>query len=140
MNLDNQSVPVHNQGDKQPFQTSCFVDPIPVGKGFGNCTFAVPAGKRLVIEYASIDGQAPSGQSMSAGISTVGPSGLNYHVPMTPIGASISPGFDAFIAGQAVKFYADPGTTVTCVATRNSVVGITSGIQFTFSGYLIDVP
>lgn len=132
----------------QPVQasiTSCNSPTI----GCGPATiYTVPAGKRLVIEYASMSACMLQGQSATLTIFTTVNSGFVGHLvnvapaagPGTPNIGCNSPAASSITAvGQQVRLYADPGTTVGVEGLRNSNTG-TVDFSFSISGYLVDVP
>jgi len=100
----------------------------------------VPAGKRLVIEHASVFGQVLTGHSLIQTLIKVtlgGQEALHY----LTISAQGSDGFfDNFVASEQVRFYADPGTQVFGYAFRNASAGDNDYVQFIISGYFVDVP
>jgi hypothetical protein len=115
--------------------------------GFGNlATSAVPAGKRLVIEYISALTSVPSGQKVTViEIITAGaPGGA---ASLTWLGADFKAtfdGLDRFITSQPVRLYADSGAAIGSPAVRAYVSRDgDGGIGYSFvniSGYLVDVP
>jgi hypothetical protein len=124
--------------EKRAFQATVTVT---LNQGFEgqNGFVPVPAGKRLVIEFASARGNVPAGQTMVFMIVT-NLNGENngefHHLPTTQ---QFTSGNTAqFIMGEQVRIYADSGFAM-LRADRNSPDGTASFI-FTISGYLIDVP
>jgi hypothetical protein len=100
--------------------------------------YTVPAGKRLVIEFASMDASLPVGQAAQLAIqTTVGGETVTHHLPLTPPAVSFQ-GQGAAASGQQVRLYADAGTGVTVDGTRNIATG-TAFFNFSISGYLVDV-
>jgi len=132
-------VPVYDVDNRarQPFQAEFTID-LPPGAGGENASFAVPSGKRLVIEYASARGFAPSGQSLW--FSTVthlnGEPGKTHYLIAQPQGSSGA--LDAFVAGQQTRIYADAGSHF--VRADRDVAANTAVVHFTISGYMVDVP
>ncbi len=122
-----------------PFQTNLEIK-LPNGTGGQNGSFQVPAGKRLVIEYASGEAFAPAGQkclfsviTFLAGQST----GTRHYLESTPLGKFGAP--DYFRAGQVVRLYADPGTSVTLRVDRDLATGDALA-RMSISGELVAVP
>ena len=113
--------------------------PLNAGEVFKRFTlFTVPAGKRLVIEYASYwasvgAGDLPFIQIMAA----VGGPTIFYAVPVSKVGAQ--GGGDFFSGAQNLRVYANPGTDVTIQFDRNLSATPATG-RMAFSGYLVDVP
>jgi len=101
---------------------------------------SVPAGKRMVIEYVSVQAFIPSGQKalFSVIVFLQGQiTGTWHYMESTAIGAF--GGQDYFQCGRLVKLYADPGTTVMPRTDRDSPTG-TGQSRMTLSGHLISVP
>jgi len=111
--------------------------------------YTVPAGKRLVIEYASMHVCVLPGQAATLSIATIVDSqSAFHHLNGTPpaagpgtvaIGCNPGVASSEVAVGQQVKIYADGGTGVVATGSRNSTVGSAS-FQFTISGYLVSVP
>lgn len=101
--------------------TSTFVQFVPTvpfgvtasnGAG-GNPTITVPTGKHLIIETLSVQGDVtPSGSRVEGFVN-----------------------FDTYAATQAVRLYADPGTTVTFSFFLTPPGGSTGTLFLTVSGY-----
>ena len=105
----------------------------------GSCgvlIYVVPAGKRLVIEYASMRAHATGAQISRMQISTVvaGEEILHYLPPTPP-----APTVDSDTSvGQVVRLYADAGTPV-LVSGSPTNSSVTAFYGFAISGYLVDV-
>ncbi|HEV8367924.1 MAG TPA: hypothetical protein VGQ39_08235 [Pyrinomonadaceae bacterium] len=130
---------------RQPFQADApSIGEFQPGQGiaFANIT-TVPQGKRFVIEQVSIMGGMLPGQKMlTAGIEVLSANQNNtYYLTITPQGTN-SGGFrDIYVASQQVRLYADPGTNVYGVATRDNTTGFANAaVTWTISGYLVDLP
>ncbi|MBA3354685.1 MAG: hypothetical protein H0U18_01850 [Pyrinomonadaceae bacterium] len=105
--------------------------------GCDETIYTVPAGKRLVIEYASMAAEIPVGQVASWNISTfVGGRLERNRFPQTSPAVAFN-NVSATEAGQQVRIYADPGTNVEAGGIPNSGSG---SFYFTISGHLVDVP
>lgn len=141
-------VRVRNVNDAiQPVQAqaSCLITTL----GCLPTIYTVPAGKRLVIEYASMRVCILPGQSATLSIATqVGDQAVFHYLNGTPpaagpgtfaIGCNSSLPSSEVAVGEQVKIYADAGTTVVLTGSRNSTTGSAS-FQFSISGYLVDVP
>jgi hypothetical protein len=101
--------------------------------------YTVPAGKRLVIEYASMRANIPVGEVAELLIDTVvGDKVVRNGLPPTAPSVAFL-GFSAANMGQQVRLYADPGTIVNVEAFR-SASGNEASFDFTISGHLVDVP
>jgi hypothetical protein len=106
--------------------------------------FTVPAGKRLVIEHASGFVQLPAGAqalySLQTAVAGTYLGGAPY--PFTPLDHLLGPAAQAgttFSVSNALRLYADPGTTVIFHVDVETAV---SGIEYVFaniSGYLVDL-
>jgi hypothetical protein len=143
-------VRVRNVNDAlQPAQAggSCVADAGLIGCGV--TLYTVPAGKRLVIEYASINSCSLPGQIALMDITTtVG--GRSVAHSLTSTRAATSPGSSSIgcngvtpssvaATGEQVHLYADAETPVLVDVTRDSAVG-NGAFSFSISGYLVDVP
>jgi hypothetical protein len=103
--------------------------------------YTIPPNKRLVVEYASAGGLLPAGQHYScAFFPSVGGS-ANVPILMRSSNASAGSGTSAIETeiGQAMRFYADPSTTLVGECTRDSDVG-DAVFDLEFNGYLVDIP
>jgi hypothetical protein len=144
-------VRVRNVNDAiQPAQAqiACISPSVTIGCG-PVTIYTVPAGKRLVIEYASMSACMLPGQTATLTVSTeVGSTLVHHLVNVTPpaagpgtgaIGCNLPAASSVTAVGQQVRLYADPGTTVTVEGDRNSNTGAANFV-FSISGYLVDVP
>jgi len=96
----------------------------------------VPAGRHLVVETLSVNVDVnPSGSNIEAFVNyTSGGKLVTVFVPLTFSSTNTSNGFDTYIGTQAVRLYADPGTSVTL--TTSSPTGSQGTTFLTASGYL----
>jgi hypothetical protein len=124
---------------RQPFQATRTCTAVAQVAG---CSFnlAVPAGKRLVLEYVSLLARLPAGQVVAFDIeTTVNDAPVVHRLPFSP------PAIDMFNTGsqtsigQQVRLYADPGTTFSINANRAPSAGGATFI-FSISGYLVNIP
>jgi hypothetical protein len=125
--------------EKQPFQAAVEIN-LPPGTGGENGFVQVPKGKRLVIEYASGEGFLPTGQKCLFSVITSlqgQATGTRHYLESTPMGKFGAP--DYFRAGQVVRLYADPGTTVMLRADRDVTTG-QGLVRMSLSGHLVNVP
>jgi hypothetical protein len=127
---------VDNPG-RDPFQIQLPV-PIAAGTNAPNAVFQVPAGKRLVIEYVSAMGNVPVGQRVQfVNVNTFSSGSLVFHyLRATEMGTSSATPGVGYIASEAVRFYADPGTQVRVAVNRNDGAG-TGTFTIAVSGYLV---
>ncbi len=112
---------------------------LPSGTGGQNGFVTVPAKKRLVIEYASGEAFVPTGQKvLFSVITTIGgaTTGTRHYLDTDALGSFGAP--DYFRAGQLVRLYADPGTTVMLRAIRDVATGDALA-RMSISGYLVNV-
>jgi hypothetical protein len=101
-------------------------------------TITVPATRRLIIETLSVDVDVnPNGSNIEAFVTyTSAGKTVTLFVPLTFSSRNTVNGFDTYFATQAVRLYADPGTSVTL--STSSPTGGSQGTSFlTVSGYLI---
>ena len=102
--------------------------------------YTVPAGKRLVIEYISVEvDNIAVGDSVDVSVyTTVGTEGVRHYLGVAePIVRSKIDNFSNPYrsVSRQVKIYADPETPVSLHANRLSRDGETL-VRFSFSGYL----
>jgi hypothetical protein len=97
---------------------------------------AVPAGKRLVIEFMSAQVRIPTGQFVTGEFATtVGGLSAVHYLAMTPQGKF--GGGDIFALSQPMEVSADPNTPVRIHMFRSDVTG-QGFVQLSVSGYLVD--
>ena len=123
---------------RQPFQTNLqfFLQ----DGSFGDQqSFAVPANKRLVIEYISADSGVPVGQLARIGVYTSLNNLFTLHYVVTNRLGTVGNGDDEFVAGQPTTIYADPGTQVFVGFTKNAGQGF-ANCSITLSGHLVNLP
>ena len=98
-----------------------------------------PAGKRLVIEYVSMQGEIPAGQVATFQIDATAGGQFAVH----DLGLSqpaVAFGFvGRVVVAQQVRLYADPGLPIHASAARNGS-GNLIHFSFSVSGYLVDLP
>ena len=105
----------------------------------GSCQraiYVVPAGKRLVIEYASMEAHVSDNRTPRMWIYTaIGGHEIRHFLPIPPpvpgLGLTTS-------IGQQVRLYADPGTGVGVSGVVDDSSG-TAVFKFNIYGYLVDV-
>ena len=109
------------------------------GFGFTTATVTVPAKQRLIIETLSLEVDVtPPGSQVGAQITyTSAGKTVTLFVPLTFAFTNPSNGFDDYAATQAVRLYADPGTSVNFNVVKPSGSTGSTGTPFlTVSGYL----
>ena len=109
-----------------------------VSGGFGlPSTITVPTTRHLMIETLSLQVDVTaSGSKIEAFINyTSAGKSVTLFVPLTFAYTQTSNGFDTYTATQAVRLYADPGTSISLTAF--SPTGSTGTLFLTVSGYLI---
>jgi hypothetical protein len=108
---------------------------VPPNRIFASNSFTVPSARRLVIEYVGV--RASGGINDWVGVNfttTAGGEEVTYFLPTLPA-ANFS---NQRVAGQLVKVYAEPGSTVSCEVVRSETTAQAFG-QCSFSGYLVPV-
>jgi hypothetical protein len=123
-----QAVPIRDVSGRDPF-TVYLTGSWGSGVYQSSKTFTVPSGKRLVVEYASIDGFTTTGHGFAELVTPSAPSNGHYFFEFT------SPTSDGFTAAQPMRAYANAGTS-TLILTRNATSG-TGQWEATIVGYLI---
>lgn len=102
--------------------------------------YAVPAGKRLVIEHVSFDCNMPIGQFIRALNIMAEPSqGAPRRHSLVPVHLGDSPPQSFFSATTPMKLYGHSGTEVSALAFRNDGSGFTV-CSMSISGFLVDLP
>jgi hypothetical protein len=140
VNGPTQAVPVQVVGKvaAQPFQHQFALD-WPDGTGLATGSYVVPAGKRLVIEYASMSAYLqPDGQSMFVRIVTTVAGGDAFHNLAVQKQEDYGV-LKQFGAAHLVRIYADPGSSVRVSAGRVPFDS-TANCAVTLSGHFEDVP
>jgi hypothetical protein len=104
--------------------------------------YTVPAGKRLVIEYASMEATLPVGQTVRMCIQILkgSPPGIDWVNHFLPMSAPAMAGLftvHSTSVGQMVRAYADEGNVVRIVAQRNDGTGGSASATFAIAGYEI---
>ena len=108
--------------------------------GCTDTVYTVPAGKRLVVEYASITATIPPGKVARWRLFTnnAGQQGAELNFPLTQPPA-IFGALSQSTAGQQVRLYAEAGSDVRMNGTTSDNATPSTYI-FSISGYLVDVP
>ena len=130
-----------NDPASQPFQRE-LVAGINTGEFAASDSLTVPAGKRLVLEFASETANLPAGQHMWIRIQTT-TNGSTNQFTLTPsfLCACGAGGSDFLQGNQELKLYADPGSTVSVVANMFLVpANGNTGADVVMSGHYINVP
>ena len=101
--------------------------------------YTVPAGKRLVIEEASVRAQLFAGVSQAMVFLRSNGGGFGGHyVPLTSVGAL--DGFGTVLVGtELLRGYADAGTAVDVSVTINTASGSGGRFEITLTGHLVDL-
>lgn len=140
-NGDGDPIPVKmTTVSRLPFQASA-TGAFGIGSVSGSGLIAVPAGKRLFIEYASAFVTLPSGQNLhQISISTtVGGGTVQHYLTRGFNGPHFSGTDDVFASGQEIRLSADGGTAVVFSLARSSAAA-SGTLAVTVSGYLEDLP
>jgi len=137
--VTNTPLPVREVADpaKQPFQAMEIAQITDLNHLFQLAT--VPAGKRLVIEYASAGSNVTAGTKMVAVITTTAGGNTVSH-SLVMVDQGLLQGSLNIVAAQPMRLYADPGTPVTGIIWRDSPNGGGGNWGMTISGYFVDVP
>lgn len=106
--------------------------------------YTVPAGKRLVVEYADSVLKTITGGTQGLGL-VVQDGGVetSFVLPLTH--STVGDDLLRYLAhfeyrgAQMMRLYAGPGATITIHADRNNPVGTAAG-RLTMAGYLVDAP
>jgi hypothetical protein len=109
------------------------------GFGFPTATVTVPAKQHLIIETLSLQVDVtPSGSQVGAVVTyTSAGNNVTLSVPLTFAYTSPSNHYDTYVATQAVRLYADPGTSVNFTAINPPGSTGSTGTPFlSVSGYL----
>jgi len=134
----NNPLPVHDPATpaRTPIQLT-FQITVEDGVSGGNGLYNVPAGKRLVIEYASASGSSLLGDTLTYSVftSATPPQPFVHFLPATQV-------FDFgngrhFIAGQTMQIFAGSISTVDLRVDRTVPTGQASAF-FSISGFLED--
>jgi hypothetical protein len=123
---------------RHPFQEKKQIV-LPDGQCCDNAFVDVPAGKRLVIEYASASGFANGSQTFMYEVGTVVNGASAHTTHYLPVAQQISDGNTVAIAGQQVRLYADDGGGRVMLRASRSGDGEAT-VWMTVSGHLVDVP
>lgn len=140
------------ENTKKPFQARISVGP--TGTGNSSAFLPIPAGKRLVIENVSVVGRVPEGLKIEVNFYTymdndgdgAGTEDIVFHrIPMTEQGVFDGISISAF--NQKMLVFADSqiGTGTYGIGAQARLNGMAPAgaftqVQFTFSGYLEDLP
>jgi hypothetical protein len=95
----------------------------------------VPGGKRLVVEFVTVNITIPIGQA--AQFARLDSTGFNQYLALTPSGSDAT-NKPVFIGTHRMFAIFEPGIIVEAFGSRNSGTG--SGIlTMTIAGYLVDI-
>lgn len=138
VNTSAHPVPVQDvgHGASVPFQTTLTILSDQVGANGVPQSFAVPAGKRLTIEYVTMS--VLSQTSIQGTIqTTAGGSQVTYKIPLASLGGPAGLASNTWGAAQVTRIYADGGTNVTLSLFREvAVVNDQANLEITLSGTL----
>lgn len=137
---------VRSADQRQPFQKSVSVAWVN-GSNYAADSFAVPTGKRLVIEIVSAEGTFEGADNKLLTFSigtTINGTPAAYSLPFIVQGAAFSlPNstnpYYYYAASQSLRLYADSGTPVSVKAFRVTTTA-SGGFTMNISGYLEDAP
>ena len=122
---------------RAPFQVQ-LGSPIAAGANAPNVSFTVPAGRRLVIEHVSALAMVPAGQRvMFINVNTFSGGNLVFHhLKAQSVGVSTATPGEGHVTSEALRLYADAGTSVLVAVNRSDSVG-TGFMTVSVSGYLV---
>lgn len=138
-NTDTEAIPVRNvtaEGVQTPWVGGGQIL-VPAGRYWASTQFYYPPpGKRLVLEYVTLELSVPSGQvAYSATVlGTAGGAGQSFHVPLEVTTSSAS-GRAAFATAQQVKLNVEQGLVVAVQRSGNTGAALA---DVALSGYLVD--
>lgn len=136
------TVEVANDALYEPYIKTAFFELVD-GVRFGEVTFDVPDGKRLILETVAVQASVPEGQKVRVSLqSQVNPAINKYVQAWLPV-QSPGPilGVEYYIANRPVKLRQDPffGTDeISVIMLRDLSVG-TAGLSVTVFGYLVNL-
>jgi hypothetical protein len=127
-----------DQPARHPFTIDCEVDSPSFS---GICSFTVPAGGELVIEEITVAGSAATTNKLLSSYLQVFTAGSEEFFTLNPIAdnGSLEPIASSFLAEQNVRFYADPGSTVTFEASTPATNERLT-VFYRVSGYIVSLP
>lgn len=125
---------------REPFQAQINFT-IPVGFVVNGDGVLVPAGKRFVIEYASLYVRDfPSRTVVRAWVeASVGGNEVRHFFVPTRTGLDSGPAA-VTVAGQSLQLYAEGGTFAGITVEISSAVEGSATVEASLSGYLVDAP
>jgi hypothetical protein len=107
------------------------------GETAGSKQVLIPAGKRLVVEYLTVEGLLPAGQYVRGIVITTTVAGKNASYRILPLPAAGLPG--VFAADKPVRIYADSGGFDLSVAAFREGNTDSATFSIALAGYLVDV-
>jgi hypothetical protein len=123
----------------QPVQAivSCLADNV---LGCSEIIYTVPQGKRLVIEFASMEATLTADQKAQLKLdTTAGGATVTHNFPLTPPAVVFQGEAVVSTLAQQVRLYADGGTSVEIKARRNNIgPAFLAFFRVSISGYLVD--
>lgn len=130
-NTTSTPVPTSDVSPLQPFEQNCETSTAIV------CQIPVPAGKRLVVQTASIEVlTAPGVVVVLAGIQTTTPGAGAFSVPVVFTGTSNGNNFHT--GTQSLRVYED--SSLTCITFLSDPALTNFALNCSVSGYLVDIP
>jgi hypothetical protein len=127
-----------NSSDRQPYQKTIFFNQSPSTCTQFVCTVsfdAVPAGKRLVITYASAQWGLTSGGNFAT--ASVGVNGNGLGQPQVLLPAAVLSGFSSWVAAGPLTFYAEAGDVPTMQLAGQFVQPVSNTAEAAIVGYLV---
>lgn len=125
----------------QPVQAivACLADNV---LGCSEIIYTVPEGKRLVIEFVSMEASLTADQKAQLKMeTTAGGANVTHNFPLTQPAVVFQGEAVVSTLAQQVRLYADAGTNVEMKARRNNIgPAFKAFFRVSISGYLVDVP
>jgi hypothetical protein len=134
-------VPVQavNGAASQAFQATVSLN-VADGVSGANGFVSIPAGKRLVVQYASAWGQAPSGQLLTFSVQTMLTGDTVFTPHYLPVQQQATDVINQdFVAGSEVHLYCDTPQILLRVDRGSVITGAVTAF-ISISGYLTDIP
>jgi len=133
-----QDVRVVNAPALQRVQTTALVI-FPAGQSEKSVTiYTVPAGKRLVVEQGSFQGQGDAGLQAAVSLVTFAPLGA-FWIPTEDHGFFAGRG-QMLVGSEASRLYVDAAGELKARVIPNATSTGSERFEVSFAGYLVDVP
>jgi len=123
----------------EPFQVTVSNDNWD-GANYRNVSHDIPDDQMLILQTVSVSARVEIGQEVRASVTSQGQGvGLVEHsIPLTRQGTFNS--LDHYVGTMSLTSYATGTSSVIMSAVRNSTTGNGGIVQFSVSGYIVDIP